>query len=79
VLDILTAIKLYLKDANWLLGHLRVFHCLCWLVLGEVLLLWGKSRWFELGRLSRVVKSLSTFASIVSLSSGLSLWASLLI
>lgn len=74
VLDILAAIKLYLKDADWLLGHLRL--SLCWLVLGEVLLLWGKSRWFELGGLLRW--SVSALASLLSLSSGLSLWASLL-
>jgi len=75
VLDILAAIKLYLKDADWLLGHLRL--SLCWLVLGEVLLLWGKLGWLELGRLLR--RSVSAFASLISLSSGLSLWASLLI
>jgi len=74
VLDILAAIKLYLKDADWLLGHLRL--SLCRLVLGEVLLLWRKSRWFELGGLLRW--SVSALASLLSLSSGLSLWASLL-
>jgi len=75
VLDILAAIKLYLKDADWLLRHLRL--SLCWLVLGEVLLLWRKRGWFELVRLSSW--SVTTFASLVSLSSGLSLWASLLV
>ena len=75
VLDILTAIKLYLQDANWLFRHLRL--SLSWLVLGEVLLLWGESGWLELGGLSR--RSVAALASITSLSSGLSLWAGLLI